>query len=227
MKTIALAAAVPILFASPATQAAIAHYDNAAAFSAAVLGTALIDFESPALPRDLGNTLVIEDVTFESTDGSGLYLSGPSRTTSFGTVSTILTAENFGGLRISSSKGFSGIGFDVGEIFGPDRFHYQIVTSDGSMVEGDIDVAIPSAQNSITSTTFHGWRADGDLIKSVQIQSFSPSPFGSANRYESIDNVRYLSVATSIPEPTTTTLMWFCAPLIYIIANRRATKKTA
>ena len=218
---------MPILFASSATQATIIHYDNEATFSAAVPGTALIDFESPALSRDLGNTLIIGDVAFESTDGSGLYLSGPSRTQNYGTISTILTAENFGGLRVSSSRGFSSIGFDVGEIFGTDRFHYQIVISDGSMVEGDIDVAISSAYNPNTSTTFHGWKTEGDLIKSLQIQSFSPSPFGSSNRYESIDNVRYLPAATSVPEPSATSLLLFGVAFSCLIANRRATRKTA
>ena len=106
-------------------------------------------------------------------------------------------------------------------MFGHDIFHFKVNGISGVLDEGDIAVDLLSTFNR-SSTTFYGWTTSGEDIMSIEIQSFSPSRVGGANRYESIDNVLYIAAPATVPEPA---VVWlFCSGLIGLVSVTRKRK---
>jgi hypothetical protein len=201
--------------------AGVTQYFNMGTFQAALSSSTQITFDDPSLnlPDSLGNSYTIGAATFISTDGGGLFASGPNNglAVNYGSPSNIIAADNGngGGIQIALAPGFNALGMEIGDLFQGGQFSYQLNGPNGVLASGVLDVTDITQFNG-PNTTFFGWVVDPGSIASLTILPTDISQF------VAIDNVTFgTSVAQAIPEPSSLVLLASGSLVLAGLAGRR------
>ena len=131
----------------------------------------------------------------------------------FGSPSTIVAAENSGGLGIALTPGFRALGSEIGGIFSGGTIAYTLTDTSGILDAGMLSVTQVTNFNG-PNTTFFGWISDTNDLVSLNINFIG-------SEFESIDNVIYGNGVRSVPEPASAAMVGLGVLGLLVFARRR------
>lgn len=170
-----------LAFAAPTVaEAAVITYSDRASFNAAVTVSQTEDFNSLVVFVQ-PNPLVIGDLSFKSSDNSGLH-----RSVGFNLPGQYLAAQNSGYIQIDIAPGSDSIGLDVSNLFGTKNFTYEL--SDASGVIGTGSFSRSNAFQFIGFTSTNSDIVQLDII-------------GEGGTFEAIEDVAIGNADAAVPLP--------------------------